>query len=200
MIDRYHAVAADGLARWRGLDARVQLAVVAVVGLLVLALATSPLFAILAVAIAAAAWYAATRLSFDRLRGTGVVVAALLMLAEAHLVAPGPPNAALPPPSAPAPVRSVSDIAALVSELDATSADAWVAVGDALPQDSPTAPGVVAYERALLIDPANRRAPLRLAAYFGSASGTLSAEAIAAYYTALGGGTPPPPIRLPSGG
>jgi hypothetical protein len=200
-MERYRAMTADGLARWRGLDARIRLAVVAVAGLIVLALATNVAFAIVAVAIAGAAWYVAARLRLDPLRSIGVgAVAALLMLAAAHVVSPAPPSAALPAPATPAPVRSVSDIASLVAELDATSADAWVAVGDALPQDSATAAGVVAYERALLIDPANRRALLRLAAYFGSASQTLSDEAIAAYYTALGGGTPPPPIRLPSAG
>jgi hypothetical protein len=102
---------------------------------------------------------------------------------EALGAAPAPPGhvewaVSLPP--------TQDQVQALVAA-DPGSGDTWMAAGFVLPRSQPTDPGVVAFERVLLMDPSQSRAALELAQTFLSLGNTQLDEQIAAYYTAVGG-------------
>jgi hypothetical protein len=69
-----------------------------------------------------------------------------------------------------------------------------MAAGFALPRSQPTDPGVVAFERVLLMDPSQGRAALELAQIFLSFDNSPLDEQIATYYTVIAG-FPAPDLR-----
>jgi hypothetical protein len=179
------------LTIWSNLDRRSRLVVTGVAALAVLAWLSSPLYALGALAAAGV-----TALAF-RLVGPPVLrslaAAGVLILALAVLGRPFQ-NGADPPPRLPDQPRSIAlsllptqdQVHALVAA-DPGSSDTWMAAGFVLPRSQPTDPGVVAFERVLLMDPSQSRAALELAQIFLSFGSTQVDEEIAAYYTAVAG-------------
>jgi hypothetical protein len=179
------------LTTWSNLDRRSQTVVIGVVATAVLAWLSSPLYALGALA---AAGVTALVLRFVEPPGLRRLTAAgALTLALAVLGRPFQDGANLPPrlPDQP---RSISlslpptqdQVQALVMA-DPGSSDTWMAAGFVLPRSRPTDPGVVAFERVLLMEPSQSRAALGLAQTFLSFGSTQLDEEIAAYYTAVAG-------------
>jgi hypothetical protein len=173
------------------LDRRLQMVVIGAVAAAVLAWLSSPLYALGALA---AAGVTALVLRFvglpalRRLAAAGVLVLALAVLGR--LFQDGAdPSPRLPdqrPPIELGLPPTQDQVQALVAA-DPGSSDTWMAAGFALPRSQPTDPGVVAFERVLLMDPSQSRAGLELAQTFLSFGGTRLDEEIAAYYTAVAG-------------
>jgi cytochrome c-type biogenesis protein CcmH/NrfG len=157
----------------------------------VLAWLSSPLYTLGALAAAGVTALVLRVVGPPRLRGlaaAGVLVLALAVLNRAFQ------HGADPAPSLPDQPRSIAlslpptedEVQALVAA-DPGSSDTWMAAGFVLPRSQPTDPGVVAFERVLLMDPSQSRAALELAQTFLSFGSAQLDEEVAAYYTAVGG-------------
>jgi hypothetical protein len=72
-----------------------------------------------------------------------------------------------------------------------------MAAGFVLPRSQPTDPGVVAFERVLLMDPSQSRAALELAQTFLSFGSAPLDQQIAAYYSVVAGFPAPDQGRQP---
>ena len=179
------------LTTWSNLDRRSRLIVIAVVAAAVLAWLSSPLYALGALAAAGVTALALRFVGPPGLRGlvaAGVLVLALAALGRAFQ------DGADPAPRLPDQPRSVAlslpptqdQVQALVAT-DPGSSDTWMAAGFVLPRSQPTDPGVVAFERVLLMDPSQSRAALELAQTFLSFGSAPLDEEIASYYTAVAG-------------
>jgi hypothetical protein len=179
------------LTTWSNLGRRSQLVVDGVGAAVVLAWLSSPAYALGALA-AAGVSALALRLvgqpGLRRLAAGGVLILALAVLGRPFQVG------ADPSPRLPDQARSIAlglpptqgEVQAMVAA-DPGSPDTWMAAGFVLPRSQPTDPGVVAFERVLLMDPSQSRAALELAQTFLSFGGTQLDEEIAAYYTAVAG-------------
>src|SRR5262249_41572066 len=138
--------------------------------------------------------------SLGRVVGPGLGLTGIVALA---FIAPGAGQRDVVMPERPAPLTfemspSSTQLEALI-HVAPENPETWLAVGHYLDQYETTDPGVVAYERALLLNPSQQRAALALAAIYlrlGSLGGPVNAE-VAAYYTALAGYTSPPLPRGP---
>jgi hypothetical protein len=179
------------LTTWANLERRSQLVFTGVMAVAVLAWLSSPLYALGALAIAgvtALALRLAGPPGLRRLAAAGALILALAVLGRVFQ------NGADPAPRLPDQPRSVAlslpptqdQVQALVAT-DPGSSDTWMAAGFVLPHSQPTDPGVVAFERVLLMDPSQSRAALELAQTFLSFGSTQLDEEIAAYYTAVAG-------------
>jgi hypothetical protein len=179
------------LATWSNLSRRSHMVVIGMVAVAVLAWLSSPPYALGALAAAGV-----TALAFRLVEPPGLrrlAAAGALILALAVLGRPfqGRTDQA---PKLPDQPRSIAlslpptqdQVQALVAA-DPGSSDTWMAAGFVLPRSQPTDPGVVAFERILLMDPSQSRAALELAQTFLSFGGTQLDEEIAAYYTAVAG-------------
>jgi hypothetical protein len=186
------------LTAWSNLERRSQLVVTGILAVLVLASLSSPLYALGALAaagVAAIALRLAGPPGLRRLAAAGVLVLALGVLGRLFQ------NGADPAPRLPDQPRPIAlnlpptedQVQALVAA-DPGSSDTWMAAGFALPRSQPTDPGVVAFERVLLMDPSQSRAALELAQVFLSFDNTPLDEQIAAYYTVIAG-FPAPDLR-----
>jgi hypothetical protein len=189
------------LTTWSNLERRSQLVVTGILTVAMLAWLSSPLYALGALAaagVAALALRLAGRPGLRRLAAAGVLVLALAVLGRPFQ------NGADPSPSLPDQPRSIAlnlpptqdQVQALVAA-DPGSADTWMAAGFVLPRSQPTDPGVVAFERVLLMDPSQSRAALELAQIFLSFGSTPLDEQIAAYYSVIAGFPAPDLGRQP---
>jgi hypothetical protein len=176
---------------WSNLGRRSHLVVIGVAAAAVLAWLSSPAYTLAALAAAGVTALVVRFVGPPGLRGlvaAGVLVLALVVLG--HFFQDG----ADPAPRLPDQPRSIAlnltptqdQVEALVAA-DPGSSDTWMAVGFVLPRSQPTDPGVVAFERVLLMDPSQSRAALELAQTFLSFGSAQRDEEVAAYYTAVGG-------------
>jgi hypothetical protein len=179
------------LTTWSNLDRRFRLVVTGVVALAVLACLSSPAYALGALAasgVTALAFRLVGPPVLRRLAAAGVLMLALVVLARPFQ------DRADPAPRLPDQARSIAlnlpptqdQVEALVAA-DPGSSDTWMAAGFVLPRSQPTDPGVVAFERVVLMDPSQSRAALELAQTFLSFGSAQLDEEVAAYYTAVGG-------------
>jgi hypothetical protein len=186
---------------WSRLPRRFQVSIVCVAGAALLTWLSSPLY-VLGIVVMAAAAVLVYRVS-ARFRWRGLATAGLVVLAVVGLgrVFQGVANPAPHLPGQPRPIRvslppSQEEVEALVTA-DPGSPDTWMAAGFYLPRFEPTDPGVVAFERVLLMDPTRSRAALELAATFVGFGSTLVDQALATYYTAVAGYPAPDLSRQP---
>jgi hypothetical protein len=189
------------VSSWSGLDGRLRVVVVGIVAVLALLWLSSPLYAlalVLAMAASAVARRLIGRTRWRRVAPLGVLVLAVVVLGRAFQ---GVANPAPDLPDKPAPVTlnlhpSPDQVQALVAA-DPGSVDTWMAAGFALQRVQPTDPGMVAFERVLLLDPSQSRAALELAATFLSFGPTPLDQELATYYTAVAGYPAPDLPRNP---
>jgi cytochrome c-type biogenesis protein CcmH/NrfG len=189
------------LATWSRLDGRFRAVVVCIAAAAVLTWLSSPLY-VLAVMVIAAAAVLVYRVS-ARFRWRGLAAAGVLLLTLVGLgrVFQGVANPAPHLPSQPPPIMlnvppTQQQVQALVAE-DPGSSETWMAAGFYLQRLRPTDPGVVAFERVLLMDPTRSRAALELAATFLGFGSTPVDRALATYYTAVAGYPAPDLSRQP---
>ena len=179
------------LATWSNLNRQSHTVVIGVVTVAVLAWLSSPLYALGALAAAGVTALALRLLAPPGLRrpvAAGVLILALVLLGRLFQ------DGADPAPRLPDQPLSIAlslpptqdQVQALVAA-DPGSSDTWMVAGFVLPRSQPTDPGMVAFERVLLMDPSQSRAALELAQTFVSLGNTQLDEQIAAYYTAVGG-------------
>jgi len=175
--------------------------IICLAGAAVLTWLSSPLYVLGIMVIAAAAvlvYRVSARFRWRGLVASGVVVLALVGLGR---VFEGVANPAPHLPGQPHPIMlslppSEEQVQALVTA-DPGSPDTWMAAGFYLPRLGPTDPGVVAFERVLLMDPTRSRAALELAATFVSFGSSPVDQALATYYTAVAGYPAPDLSRQP---
>jgi hypothetical protein len=179
------------LTTWSNLEGRSQLVVTGILAVAVLAWLSSPLYALgalTAAGVAALAFRLVGPPGLRRLAAAGVLVLALAVLGRPF------EDGGDPAPKLPDQPRSIAlslpptqdQVQALIAA-DPGSADTWMAAGFVLPRSQPTDPGVVAFERVLLMDPSQSRAALELAQTFLDFGHTQLDEEIAAYYGAVAG-------------
>jgi hypothetical protein len=178
-------------ALWSTLDRRLRAVGVGVVIAVALAWLSSPLYVlaiVFVVAAAALAYRLTARSGWRNVAAAGTLVLVAVVLGRAFQ---GIANPAPRLPDQPAPIAlylppSQDQVEALVAA-DPGSPDTWMAAGFTLQRVQPTDPGVVAFERVLLMDPSQSRAALELAATFQSFGPTPLDEQLATYYTAVAG-------------
>jgi len=123
-----------------------------------------------------------------RLAAAGVLILALAVLGRLFQDGADPaPRLPDTPGSIALSLPPTQDQVQALVAADPGSSDTWMVAGFVLPRSQPTDPGVVAFERVLLMDPSQSRAALELAQTFLSLGNTQLDEQIAAYYTAVGG-------------
>jgi hypothetical protein len=175
--------------------------VIGVVSAAVLAWLSSPLYALGSLAAASVTALALRFVGPRGLRGlaaAGMLILALVVLGRAFQ------NGADPAPSLPDQPHSIAlslpptqdQVQALVAA-DPGSSATWMAAGFVLPRSQPTDPGVVAFERVLLMDPSQSRAALELAQTFLSFGSAPLDQQIAAYYSVVAGFPAPDLGRQP---
>ena len=186
---------------WSSLDRRFRVALLGIAAAVALTWLSSPLY-VIGVVVALAGAGLVYRLT-GRSRPRGLAAAGVLVLAVTLLGRPfqGIANPAPVLPDRPAPIAlnlppRQDQIQALVAA-DPGSPDTWMAAGFALQRLQPTDPGVVAFERVLLMDPSQSRAALELAATFLNFGPTPLNEKLATYYTAVAGYPAPDLGRQP---
>jgi hypothetical protein len=183
------------------LEQRSQMVVMGVVVAAVLAWLSSPLYTLGALAAAGVTALVLRVVGPPRLRGlaaAGVLVLALAVLNRAFQ------HGADPAPRLPDQPRSIAlslpptedEVQALVAA-DPGSSDTWMAAGFVLPRSQPTDPGVLAFERVLIMDPTQSRAALEPAQTFLSFGSAPLDEQIAAYYSVIAGFPAPDLGRQP---
>jgi hypothetical protein len=189
------------LARWHGLGSRWRWLAAGVGAVVVAGVLTSALYALgIAAAIAAAAgvgWL--LRLSRFRAPAVFAVGAAGLLVLGLAFQGAADPSSQLPdePGSVTLNLPPRQDQVAALTAADPGSPTTWMVAGFNLSRSEPTDPGVVAFERVLLMDPSNTRAALELASTFLAFGRTELNEEIAAYYTAVAGYPAPDLPRQP---
>ena len=183
------------------LDKRVRAVVIGVVAAMALAWLSSPVY-VLGVIVAVVASALVYRLAArSRWRGFATAGVLVLVLVALGRVVQGVANPAPDLPDQPAPIalnlHSTQDQVQALVTADPGSPDTGMAAGFYLQRLQPTDPGVVAFERVLLMDPTQSRAALELAATFMGFGPSPLDQELATYYTAVAGYPAPDLGRQP---
>ena len=172
-------------------------AAIAIVAALLLAAATSDVA--LALVVAASAVVVATavaKLPASRRRpgiALGVLVAIVVTAGTGHALSPGQPTVVVPAPLVPLPANpTATQVAASLVDQQPDLASSWLLFGDTGDATSFSGSAFVGYERALILDPGDRRAALGLAGLYLARNQSLLDDEIAAFFTRLAGYHAPP--------
>jgi len=116
-----------------------------------------------------------------------VVLAAVVVTAGAsHALSPGQPTVVVPAALVP-PGSTAAQVAASLVDQQPNLASSWLLSGDTGDASSLSGSAFLGYERALILDPGDRRAALGLAGLYLARNQSLLDDEIATFFTRLAG-------------